>query len=244
MRKRWYLILLFLLKLIQEREMKKRNPMVTGLKLLTIGATIVLFTQSGCVKKKASPATQSTTQTQPVIECPYPDDPSVAAPTWICDEPIPGWQVSAVGSSPKSNAGSSYDKEMAIATARTELARSMRIHVKSMIKLFVRKTGVAESGTVDAMNESVTKQITKETLYGSRVVKSRTSPKGTSYVVVGMDTQTVVENAKEAIRKAKTSMKDSEAKYQTLEAEKSLEDLEKNVKQLNSELPPTTKGDE
>ncbi len=220
----------------------KRFESAVGMTFALLAA--VLLWVSGCSSKPAAPDGVVAAQAQSAIECPYPDAPNVAAPTWICDEPIFGWQVTAVGSAAKSNAGHSAAKDLATSDARIELARSMRTHVRSMIKRFVRKTGIGEGGTVDAVDEVVSRQVTKETLFGVRIIKSRTSVTGTVYVAVGLDTRRVVENTKEAIKKAKSSMKDSEAQYQTLEANKAMEELDKRVEELNEEMPPTTKGEE
>ena len=223
--------------------MKRFEPTTVGMTVALLA--VALLSVNGCSSKSAAPGiSAAAAQAQSAIECPYPDAPNVAAPTWICDEPIPGWQVTAVGSAVKSNAGHSMDKEMATAKARDELARSMRTHVRNMIKRFARKTGIGEGGTIDAVDEVVSRQVTKETLFGSRIIKSRTSLNGTVYVAVGLDTQRVVENTKEAIKKAKSSMKSAEAQYQTLQANKAMEELDERVEELNGEIPPTTKGEE
>ena len=221
--------------------MKRFEPTKVGMTVALFLA--VLLSVNGCSSKSAAPSGVAVAQPQPIIDCPYPDAPTIPAPTWICDEPIPGWQVTAVGSDNKSEAGS-VDKELAVAQARDELARSMRTHVKSMIKRFARKTGIGKKGTVDAMSEVVSRHLTKETLFGTKIVKSRTSPKGTIYVAVGLDTRSVVDNAKEAIKKARSSMKNAEAEYQKMEAEKAMKELDEQVKDLNAEMPPTAKGEE
>ena len=217
-----------------------------GFKVGLTGSILVglVFLSSGCAGKSAVTGGTSAARSQQVIECPFPDAPTVAAPSWICDEPIPGWQVSAVGSATNSNAGHSMDKEMATAQARDELARSMRVHVQNMIKRFARTTGVGKEGTVDAVNAVVSRQITKETLYGSRVIKSRTSPNGSIYVAVGLDTRRVAENTKEAIQKARSSFKRDEAEYQKIEAEKLFKELDEQEERLSAEMPPTTRGEE
>jgi len=70
---------------------------------------------------------------------------------------------------------------------------------------------------VDKVNTSVTKQITKEELSGSKVYKTRTSPNGTLYVLVGLDTENAVQVTQAAL---KTSMNNDQALWQQFKAHK------------------------
>ena len=40
-------------------------------------------------------------EVKPVADCVFPDAASVPAPGWVCDEPVEGVDVSAVGSAEK-----------------------------------------------------------------------------------------------------------------------------------------------
>ena len=55
---------------------------------------------------------------QAVHSCVFPDAPTTEAPGWICDEPVDGITVSAVGTAAKSAAGHSFMKNMAATDAR------------------------------------------------------------------------------------------------------------------------------
>ena len=86
---------------------------------------------------------------QAAPECVFPDATSATAPGWICDEPVEGVAVSAVGVAEKSAAGHSFMKNMAATDARVQLAQSMKVHVQNMVKQYAETTGAADSETVD-----------------------------------------------------------------------------------------------
>lgn len=159
---------------------------------------------------------------QAAPDCVFPDAPNVPAPGWICDEPVPGVEVSAVGSAEKSAAGQSFMKNMAATDARVQLAQRMRVQVQNMVKQYVETTGAASSETVDKVNTSVTKQITDQTLQGTKIFKTRVSPNGMLYVLLGMDANSAAAAAQDAI---KTSMNNDRALWQQFKAKKGQDEL-------------------
>lgn len=159
---------------------------------------------------------------QQVADCTFPDATDVAAPGWICDEPVEGYSLTAVGSAEKSGAGNDFMKQQAATSARVQLAQVFKVHVQNMVKQFAETTGAADAETVDKTNTVVTKQITDETLVGSRVLKTRVSPNGTLYALVGLDTAAVNAATKEVLA---TSMKNERAQWQQWRAEKGQEEL-------------------
>lgn len=180
------------------------------IKYLALALTVGLM--AGC----------SSTEKKEVADCTFPDAPDTAAPGWVCDEPVEGVEVSAVGSAAKSGAGHSFMKQMAATDGRVQLAQQMRVHVKNMVKQYVETTGAADDETVDKVNTSVTKQITKETLIGSKVFKTRTSPTGTLYVLVGLDKSNAIQVTQDAL---KTSMNNEKALWQQFKASKAQDEL-------------------
>jgi hypothetical protein len=155
-------------------------------------------------------------------DCVFPDAPTTSAPGWICDEPVEGVEVSAVGVAEKSAAGHSFMKNMAQTDARVQLAQSMKVHVQNMVKQYAETTGAADSETVDKVNTSVTKQITDETLVGTKIYKTRTSPNGALYVLLGMDASVVAAATENAL---KTSMNNDRALWQQFKAQKGQDEL-------------------
>ncbi len=159
---------------------------------------------------------------QAAPDCVFPDAPDAAAPGWICDEPVEGVDVSAVGVAEKSAAGHSFMKNMAATDARVQLAQRMKVHVQNMVKQYAETTGAADTETVDKVNTSVTKQITDETLVGTRIFKTRTSPNGSLYVLLGMDANATAQATQKALR---TSMGNDAALWQQFKAQKGQEEL-------------------
>lgn len=167
-------------------------------------------------------------------ECTFPNSNRMeAAPGWICDEPVAGYAVTAVGAAQKSKAGIAFMKQMATADARVQLAQNVRIQVANMIKQYAETTGAAGQETVDQVNSSVTKQITNESLSGTRILKSTTGPDGTLYVLVGLDEESAQKITEAAI---KTSMNNDRAAWQQFRAQKGQEELAAEIAKQKGEF--------
>lgn len=166
---------------------------------------------------------------QKVAECVFPNS-NQAAPGWICDAPVEGMAVTAVGSAAKSDAGLDFMKQMASTAARVQLAQQMQVQVENMIKQYAETTGAGSRETVDRVNTSVTKQITSQTLQGTRIVRSLQGPDGTLYVLVGADPATTELIARNAIR---TSMSNDQAAWQQFKAQKGQEELATDIARLS-----------
>ncbi|MFA6120234.1 MAG: LPP20 family lipoprotein [Sideroxydans sp.] len=158
-------------------------------------------------------------------ECVFPNSTS-AAPGWVCDMPVEGASVTAVGISAKSNAGVAFMKQMAMADARVQLAQTVRIRVSNMIKQYAETTGAANQQTVDQVNTSVTKQITDETLVGTKLLRTITGPDGAMYALVGLDEMSAQQITEVAIR---SSMNNDRAAWQQFRAQKSQDELAADI---------------
>ena len=187
--------------------MNMRNGLFT---MSAVALTALLTACGGEEVKQAAP------------DCVFPDAPNTPAPGWICDEPVEGVEVSAVGVAEKSAAGHSFMKNMASTDARVQLAQSMKVHVQNMVKQYAETTGAASTETVDKVNTSVTKQITDQTLVGTKVFKTRVSPNGALYVLLGMDASATATATQEAL---KTSMNNDKALWQQFKAKKGQDEL-------------------
>ncbi len=165
-----------------------------------------------------------------VPDCVFPDSPTVAAPAWICDAPVEGIEVSAVGMFRKTNAGAQFQKTQATAAARNMLAAQMKIHVKQLVKNYSEVTGVGDDETVDTVSSDVSKQVTAATLYGSKVYKTRANPEtGALYVLVGLDPDQAAAQATEAL---KTSYKNKKAQWQKFLAGKAHDELDAEFEKI------------
>jgi len=175
----------------------------------------------------------SAPEKQVVTECYFPGTKD-EAPLWVCDQPIEGVEVSAVGSAQKSAAGQGFMKQMAATEARVQLAQSMQVHVTNMIKQFAETTGAADDETVDRVNTSVTKQITDQTLVGTKIFRSITAPDGTMYVLLGLDPTAAEKITETAI---KTSMNNERALWQKFQAKKGFDELAEEIAKQRAEMP-------
>ncbi|MDH3325277.1 MAG: LPP20 family lipoprotein [Gammaproteobacteria bacterium] len=160
-----------------------------------------------------------------VADCVFPNTEK-AAPGWVCDEPVPGLDVQAVGIAEPSKAGVSFMKDMAAADARGRLAEQTKVRVSKMVKKYLGTTGVADSETVDAAASSTLKTVTSEELVGSKVYKSRTGPNGRMFVLLGLDAAAAERIVAKA---AKTSMNNDKALWQQFVAKKSYDEMAADI---------------
>ncbi len=182
------------------------------LEKLVIGILMVLL--AACSKEDVKKV--------PVADCVYPDDLSSPAPGWVCDQKNKDIAVSAVGTAKKSKAGYGFMKNMAVTDARVQLAQAIKVHVENMVKQYAETTGAADSETVDKVNTSVTRQITDQSLTGSKLYKTSLSPKGDLYVLVGMDNAAIETQTVNAL---KTSMGNDRALWQQFKAQKGQDEM-------------------
>jgi len=181
--------------------------------------TCVLFSAvalAGIAGCSSSPA-----KLEPIAECTFPNSDK-QAPIWVCDGPVEGMAVGAVGSAAKSDAGMAFMKQMAATDARVQLAQSMKVQVQNMIKQYAETTGAASKETVDRVNTVVTKQITNESLVGTKIFRSISAPDGTLYVLVGLDEASAQKLTETAV---KTSMGNDQAAWQQFRAQKGQDEL-------------------
>lgn len=181
-------------------------------------STVIALGVSACVTAPA--------KVEKVAECVFPGS-NTAAPLWVCDAPVEGMTVGAVGSAAKSAAGVGFMKQMATTDARVQLAQSMKVQVQNMIKQYAETTGAGDAETVDKVNTSVTKQITNETLTGTKVFRSIVAPNdGTMYVLVGLDEASAQKLTESAV---KTSMNNDKAAWQQFKAQKGQDELAADI---------------
>jgi hypothetical protein len=156
-----------------------------------------------------------------VADCVFPGT-NDAAPGWVCDEPVDGVEVSAVGVAESTQAGEAFMKQMGATDARVQLAQRMKVQVANMIKQYAETTGAGKDETVDKVNTSVSKQITNETLVGTKIFKTRVGTNGKMYVLVGLDAASVAKLTEAAV---KTSMNNDRALWQKFQAGKAQDEM-------------------
>jgi hypothetical protein len=102
------------------------------------------------------------------------------APGWICNAQVDGLAVTAVGSATKSAAGISFMEQMAAADARVQLARNVRAEVQ-------KNTPGSDVAVDKDTDRALIAKITNDSLSGTKIIKIAYGPKGTLYVLVGLD---------------------------------------------------------
>ncbi len=162
-----------------------------------------------------------------IEDCNFPYS-KVEAPGWVCDQPVEGIEVSAVGSAKKTAAGLDFMKDQAATSARVQLAKTLKVHVASLVKQYAEVNGVSGSEGVDAANSSLNKVITDQNLSGSKLYRTVIGPDGTLYALVGLDAKAAKAYTEEMIR---TSMKQEKAAWQGIQSGsgKSEEELAKAI---------------
>lgn len=149
-------------------------------------------------------------------------------PAWVLMPPEGG--LSSVGSAKIGPAGMSFAKMEASANARDEIARTINVKVKNMIKNFTESTGVGDDQTVDKVFTSVSKQVAKVDLTGSRVKNVFMDTANQEiYVLVALQPEVVKSVAETMKQAAVTSFKNDRALWQKFQAKKAHEELDKEI---------------
>lgn len=178
-------------------------------------AGLVAATITGCGGAKPEPK-----QEEPDFRC---KQENVLAPQWTC-VPMAEGAYAGVGIAQKSGAGMGFMRNIATANGRQDLAQQIQTQVKAKVEAFTRATGVGSNETVDSVATSVTKQVAKVDLSGSKAIDSWVAPSGALYLLVTVPEAAVNKEAKEAV---KTSFKNDQALWQQFQSKQALEGLEK-----------------
>jgi len=147
------------------------------------------------------------------------------APPWVKSPGMEGG-LSAIGISKIGAAGVSFAMTNAIAAARDELARSMEVKVKNLVKNFTEVTGVLDNESVDKVATQTSRQAASQALIGSKHRDTWISPSGQLYVLVVIDSNTLKQSAKTA---SISSLKNDNAAWQKFQAKKAFEELDREI---------------
>ena len=155
----------------------------------------------------------------------YVDPEFDGAPAWVQNPKADG-KIAEMGSAPKNAMNNfGFQRELAMANARNNLAKKLSVKVKSMFKTFSSQTS-ANGGTFDMTAESVSKQITKQSLNGSGQEAIWTSRSGTVYVLMTLDAKSVAGLMEQ---QAKSAYGNDAAAYQKFQAAKAQGELSKEL---------------
>ncbi|OHU87862.1 MULTISPECIES: LPP20 family lipoprotein [Pseudoalteromonas] len=133
----------------------------------------------------------------------------------------------------------SVDQKMAVANARLALAQQIEVRIEGLDKTFANRTDANDAMTVGSTFSSVSKQLTKQTLNGSRVVKADVvdiSGKDYFCALTTLSPELTKTLFKDLIKSAKPSIdpRDEQFLYQEFKAFKAEQDLEKEIERLTN----------
>ncbi len=187
--------------------------------IMAVGVSMLL---GACTDKETKPDEQA----GPVVvdQCTWPDAAGAVAPEWVCSGSMEGVELAGVGSH-KSKVPS-LARQKAQLDARVDLAQRMKVHVENLTKAYLETTGAGDEETVDQAVTSTSKQITDQTLIGVKTLRTRVSPNGTTYVIVGLNPEDVDAITETAL---KTSMNNERAAWQQFRAQKGYDELAKEI---------------
>ena len=193
---------------IKGKKMKKSISSV-------VFAGLVALTVAGCGEVPAPAA-----PVEPDFRC---QQENQLAPKWTCVPMVEG-AYAGVGIAQKSAAGMGMMRRVALANGRSDLAQQIKSQVKDKVETFTRSTGTGDAETVDRVATSVSKQIAKVDLSGSKGIDSWTSASGTLYLLVTVPQSTINGEVQKAVQ---SSMKNDDALWQQFQSKNALEGLEK-----------------
>ena len=108
----------------------------------------------------------------------------------------------------------------------------MEVNVTNMVKSFAETTGFGDTETVDRVASNTTKQITNQTLQGSKLYRQAKNPKtGTLFVLVGMGDAELDAALNDIINRSFSSDGNAQADWQRIQADKSFDELKEEVKE-------------
>ena len=120
-------------------------------------------------------------------------------------------------------------KKAAAARARTEISESVNIKVTSMMKDFMQESGIGETAQALEFTESVTKQVTSNSLQGSVIEDTYFANDGSVWVLVAYSLDNTRKNALNAAKAANRE----EALYNEFKSSQSFKEMDTAVQSLD-----------
>lgn len=195
-------------------------------KMITLAALSAALLLTGC----------SNTTEVSYDECNYPDAPGKTAPGWVCEQPVDGLTVQAVGYSRKLASGPGMMTDVAAAEARSRLASFFATEVQARMSRLTSDSNIDKQINSKDVTERIQKTLTAMTLTKSRLYRTQVTPVGGMYVLVGLDKKAYDENVDALVKTAVGQ--DSPELYQQFLKDESDKALEHLRQQLNQEYPP------
>jgi hypothetical protein len=150
-------------------------------------------------------------------------------PEWFLNQPKADDAIFAVGVAQKQNP--QLARDTAIARARNEIARVIKVKVSTMTKDFLEEAGTGNSSQSLEFTQIVSKQISDNVISGSQVDKvkvDKTTEPNTFYALVKLDLKDLAKSIDEIVKSNANA-------YSKLSANKAFEELADEIKKLKSE---------
>jgi len=192
--------------------------------ILILGVSSLLFIGCGADPKPQLPKAKK------IAKDTYVNPELQGAPKWVLMPQVKGY-IAEMGSAP-ANMGNdiSFQREEAMADARSNIARQIKTKVNTMFKSYKGVTGGGKDATFDKSSESVSKQIASQMLEGTVVKDTWISRSNTLYILMILDTKNVVSAMNDAMS---TSFKNDKAMYQKFLASKAQDELTQELEKLD-----------
>jgi hypothetical protein len=167
------------------------------------------------------------------------EEPSLSAniPSWVLN-PVVEDGIAATDCV-KFSGNMSVDKKMATANSRLALAQQIGIRVEGLDKTYSSRVDSNDDTTVGTNFSSVSKQLTKQKLTGSRVIKSdiiKIAGKEQFCVLTTLSPTATKELFDDIIKQSQRSVNPQDEKflYQEFKAHKAEQNLDKEIKRLSN----------
>jgi hypothetical protein len=162
---------------------------------------------------------------------------SINIPQWVLNPVVEDGIAAA--DCVKFSGNMSVDSKMAAANARIALAQQIETRVEGLDKTYQNRTDANDDITVGGTFSSVSKQLTKQTLSGSRVVKSdivKIAGKDHFCSLMTLSPETTKELFSKIVTESKRKVNPQDEKflYQEFKAYKAEQDLDKEIKRLTN----------
>lgn len=181
-------------------------------KFASVAATAALLLTGCGGSKQPAPAPAPAAD----FGCKFKGQP---APEWYCVPEVEGAVVALGEAAPNAGGDRNMQRTTAVAKARSALAMDLEVKVKAMVTDWTRVTGAGSNQTYESNAEQVSKQVSAQTLQGSKILKSWEAPDRTLVVLVGIQESSVKDGIK-------TSLKNDQALWQQFQSQKAQEALD------------------
>jgi hypothetical protein len=147
------------------------------------------------------------------------------APEWVRTPYIEG-HIAGLGIAPPNRGDDlALQRSEAMAVARDDISRQIETKVGGFFDKFAESIGIKEKESFARVVKSKIRNITKQKLRGTRTKKSWMGESGKLYLLMGLDTQEVLNMLKQNV----SSLKDKDTQFQRFLSDKNLKELEKEL---------------